>query len=250
MIIVIVMPTYNEASCIGDMVRVLTEKVFPEIVDAEMHLLVVDDDSPDGTGQIVRDLALRHPNLHLLTGPKKGLGWAYVRGMKHAMTTLHAAAVIEMDGDFQHDPSYIAPMVRQFRDGADYVIGSRYVQGGSVPASWQRHRKFMSYWGNQAARRVLKAPHLHDLTTGFRLSRVNGVLDQIVLEDLMELDCFAFKVDLLWETVQHARRIEELPIHFQERRKGATKFSLRELAATIRVLLRLRAKSSRRTPSP
>lgn len=247
MTIVIVMPTYNEASCINEMIGVLMEKVFPEITAATMHLLVVDDDSPDGTGRIVRDLALRYPNLHLLTGPKKGLGWAYVRGMRHAMSELHASAIIEMDSDFQHDPRYIAPMARKFLDGADYVIGSRYVRGGSVPASWQWHRKFLSYWGNQAARLVLKTPSLHDLTTGFRLSRVIGVLDRIDLENLMALDRFAFKIDLFWQTTRFARRIEELPIHFQERSKGATKFSLRELAATGRVLLRLRARDSRGT---
>ncbi len=129
--IVIVMPTYNESSCISEMIETLMKVTFPG-VQAEMHLLIVDDSSPDGTGQIVRDKMGLYPHLHLLTGKKEGLGWAYVRGINHAIKELHADAVIEMDADFQHDPLYIPEMVRRFHVGFDYVIGSRYTKRGGV----------------------------------------------------------------------------------------------------------------------
>lgn len=250
MTIVIVMPTYNEAACIGDMIRVLLERIFPEITRARMHLLIVDDDSPDGTGDVVRAMALRYPCLHLLTGTRRGLGWAYVRGMKYAMDVLHADAVMEMDADFQHDPACVPHMVERLLAGADYVIGSRYTVGGSVPASWLRYRKFLSFWGNRAFRCLLNERRIHDYTTGFRLTRVKGVLDQIVLENVPALERFAFKIDLLCRTLNCTRRIEEIPIHFQERRAGTTKFSLKELAATGRVLCRLIGRNIRQIGYP
>jgi dolichol-phosphate mannosyltransferase len=237
--IVIVMPAYNEASCIGEMIETLMERTFP-CVQADMHLLIVDDSSPDGTGQIVRDKMNLYPHLHLLTGKKGGLGWAYVRGLSHAMKELHADAVIEMDADFQHDPIYIPEMVQRFQAGFDYVIGSRYTDEGGVPSTWPWHRKLFSSLGNLVARFVLETHNIHDLTTGFRLTRVRGILDQIALDKLMALDRFAFKIDLLYRTVCLSRRITELPIQFQSRASGETKFSLQEVIATCRVLVSLR----------
>lgn len=239
--IVVVMPTYNEASCIAEMIDTLMGITFPSVQE-DMHLLVVDDDSPDGTGQIVREKMDRYPRLHLVTGSKQGLGWAYVRGFTHAIRNLNADAVIEMDADFQHDPSYIPGMVRLFRQGYDYVIGSRYIAGGGVPASWPWHRRFMSVMGNRAARLALGMHDIHDLTTGFRLTRVKGVLDRIALEQLEALDRFAFKVDLLAQTVGLSRRVCELPIQFRSRASGDTKFSPGEIVATCMVLLSIRMK--------
>jgi dolichol-phosphate mannosyltransferase len=243
--IVIVMPTYNESSCIGEMIETLMERTFPR-VQADMHLLIVDDSSPDGTGQIVRDKMGLYPHLHLLTGKKEGLGWAYVRGISHAMNALHADAVIEMDADFQHDPIYIPEMVRRFQDGFDYVIGSRYTKGGGVPSTWPWHRKLFSSLGNQLARFVLETHTIHDLTTGLRLTKVKGILDQIALDELMALNRFAFKIDLLYRTVCLSRRVTELPIQFQSRVSGETKFSLQEVVATCRVLICLRMKKPQR----
>jgi dolichol-phosphate mannosyltransferase len=236
--IVIVMPSYNESSCIGEMIETLMERTFPD-VQADMHLLIVDDSSPDGTGQIVREKMSLYPHLHLLTGKKEGLGWAYVRGLSHAIKELHADAVIEMDADFQHDPMYISEMVRRFQTGFDYVIGSRYTNGGGVPSTWPWQRKLISSLGNRMARFVLETQNIHDLTTGFRLTRVKGILDQIALKDLMALDRFAFKIDLLYRTVCLSQRVTELPIQFQSRASGETKFSLQEVVATCKVLVSL-----------
>src|SRR3989304_8418905 len=131
--IVIGMPSYNEAENMPRMIEELFEKEFPQIKGAEMHLLGVDDNSPDGTGKIVKEKEGKYENLHLLTGEKKGLGWAYIRGFKYAMEKLGADAVMEMDADFQHPPRFVKDMVRAYLDGSDYVIGSRYIKGGSVP---------------------------------------------------------------------------------------------------------------------
>jgi dolichol-phosphate mannosyltransferase len=239
------MPTYNEASCIGEMIETLMERTFPA-VQADMHLLIVDDSSPDGTGQIVRDKMNLYTHLHLLTGKKEGLGWAYVRGLSHAMKELHADAVIEIDSDFQHDPIYIPEMVQRFQAGFDYVIGSRYIKGGGVPSAWPWRRKLFSSLGNRIARFVLQTPDIHDLTTGFRLTRVKGILDQIALQELMALDRFAFKLDLLYRTVCLSRRVTELPIQFRSRMSGETKFSLKEVMATGRVLVALWMKKPHR----
>jgi dolichol-phosphate mannosyltransferase len=245
--VVIVMPTYNEAACIGEMIETLLGGTFPD-VQADMHLLIVDDSSPDGTARIVTEKMSRYPHLHLLSGKKEGLGWAYVRGIGHAIKELHPDAVIEMDADFQHDPSYIPEMVRRFHAGFDYVIGSRFINGGAVPYRWPWHRKLLSKQGNRLARFILQVKNIHDLTTGFRLTRVKGILDQIALQDLMALDRFAFKLDLLHRTARLSRRVTEIPMQFQSRASGETKFSLREVVATFRVLVSLRIKQTDRWP--
>lgn len=244
--VVIVMPTYNERDNIARMIEVLFEQVFPKIKDTEMHLLVVDDNSPDDTGEVVREKSKKYEKLHLTTGEKQGLGMAYVRGMKYAMKKLNADAVMEMDADFQHDPKYIEDMVRVFSEGADYVIGSRYIKGGSIPAEWEIYRKAISYFGNLFARVVLWLPKVHDTTTGFRLTRVRGVLDKIDLDNLMELHRFAFKVDLLFQSVKNADKVVEVPIHFAPRKKEKSKFSMAEMIATYKVVVFLRLKASQR----
>ncbi len=244
--IVVVMPTYNESKNIGRMIDELFTLRFPKIKNAEMHLLVVDDNSPDGTGDIVKKATKKHKNLHLIQGEKSGLGMAYVRGFKYAMKTLKADATLEMDSDFQHDPKHVIEMVQPFLDGADYVIGSRYIKGGTIPAGWATHRKAVSFFGNLLARAVLFLPNLHDTTTGFRLTRVKGVLDQIDLDHLMELHRFAFKVDLFYQSVKLSKKTVEVPIHFGERTEETSKFSLQEMVATNKVLFLLRWKASQK----
>lgn len=252
--IVIVMPAYNEAENMGLMIPELFEKVFPKIAGAEMHLLIVDDYSPDKTGDVVKQymekykqsLPLRGKNLHLLQGEKKGLGWAYVRGFRYAMEKLGADAVMEMDADFQHPPRFVKPMVDAYLAGADYVIGSRYIKGGSVPREWAFFRKFVSYFGNLFIRLVLLKPKLHDLTTGFRLTKVKGVLDKIDLENLMELERFSHKVDLFYQSVKNAKKVVEVPLQFAARTKEISKFNPKETISTFRLAIILGIKDKQR----
>lgn len=250
----IVMPAYNEAENMGLMIPELFEKEFPKITGAEMHLLVVDDNSPDGTGDIVKkymdrykqSLPLCGKNLHLLQGEKKGLGWAYVRGFRYAMDKIGADAVMEMDADFQHPPRFIKPMVKAYLDGADYVIGSRYIKGGSIPKEWALFRKAVSYFGNLFIRLVLLKPKLHDLTTGFRLTRVKGVLDKINLENLMELERFSHKVDLFYQSVKNAKKVVEVPLEFAARSKEISKFNPKETISTFKLAIILGIKDKQR----
>lgn len=238
--VVVVMPTYNEAQNIGAMVDFVCGEVFGRISQADMHLLVVDDNSPDGTGRIVRRKMRQYPNLHLSSGSKQSLGRAYIRGFHYALEKLSPDALVEMDADFQHDPGYLTQMVAAFRDGADYVIGSRFIPGGSLPSGWAWYRKAISRLGNSFARYMLRIGDLHDFTTGYRLTRVNGVLDQIDLRHLRCLDRFAYKVDLLYKTAKKAAKIVEIPIHFAERRHEDSKFQIAEIMATLRVIMLLR----------
>src|SRR5262250_2950510 len=124
--IVIVLPTYNERDNIGLLIQAL-EREFQTIPAHEMHILVVDDNSPDGTAGVVEQAMRQYNNLHLLLGSKAGLGAAYIRGMRHALVELSADAVCEMDADFSHDPADIPRLVAALEAGADFVIGSRYV---------------------------------------------------------------------------------------------------------------------------
>lgn len=246
--IVIIMPTYNEAENVPEMLAVLTKKVFPSIKNADMHLLIVDDNSPDGTGDIVKKFIKKNKSakVHLLTGKKQGLGMAYVRGMEHAMEKLKADAVIEMDGDFQHDPKYLKPMVKAYLEGADYVIGSRYLQAGGIPKEWEFYRRAISYFGNLFTRLMLWIPNLHDVTTGFRLTRVNGVLDKIKLRKLMELHRFAYKIDLYSQSVDLSSKTVEIPIVFSMRTREKSKFNLNEIVSSYKVVILIRLKKSER----
>jgi dolichol-phosphate mannosyltransferase len=235
--VVIVMPAFNEAENIDPMIEELCGKEFPKIENADMHLLVVDANSPDGTGKIVKEKQSKYKNLHLLSKEKGGLGADYVAGFKYAMKELNADAVMEMDADFQHPPRFVKPMVEAYLNGAEYVIGSRYIPGGSVPKEWAMFRKAVSYFGNLFIRIVLVKPKLHDLTTGFRLTKVDGVLNKIDLDNIMEPRRFAYKVDLLYQSIKNAKVVKEVPLEFAPRTKEQSKFDTKEMISTFRVAI-------------
>ena len=238
--ITVIMPTYNESENIGAMVEALAGDVFPALEkhkNVKMQLLVVDDNSPDGTGKIVEDHMKMHATVLLLRGPKRGLGYAYIRGMKYAMRDLGADAVIEMDADFQHPPRKVAELVGRYVEGADCVIGSRYVPEGGVPAEWAFYRRAISFLGNQFIRHFVFRGKIHDCTSGLRLTKVSGVLDKINLDALLCPESFAYKVDLLSQIIKVTRNIVEIPLQFQLRIKEKSKFSFREIYPTLKVAL-------------
>lgn len=240
------MPAWNEAENIEGMIKELVDMEFPKI-NADMQLLVVDNHSKDGTENVVKEASKTRKNVHVIQqGNKSGLGWAYVAGFKYAVNKLGADAVIEMDADGQHPPDNVKRMVQAYLDGADYVIGSRYIPGGSVPVEWALSRKAVSYLGNLFIRLVWLKPSLHDTTTGFRLTEVKGVLDKIDLEHLMALDRFAYKVDLLYQSVKNASKMEEVPLEFRPRTKEKSKFNFKEMLATFKVAIILGIKDKQR----
>ena len=164
---VIVLPTYNEAGSIED----ITKRIFDatsNIPNWSVEILVVDSSSPDKTGEIVKRMQKTYKGLHLLETPKEGLGKAYMRGFEYATETIKTFVIFEMDADGQHDPKEIPNFLKQIEQGADFVIGSRYIKGGSIPKEWGIDRKFFSVFGNWIIRLGFMK---QNIVTGKRVSQ-------------------------------------------------------------------------------
>lgn len=233
--IVVVMPTYNEKDNIGRMIDELVGKVFPKIKDHKMLLLVVDDKSPDGTGEIVRQKAKKYKSIFLVEGEKAGLGAAYARGFSHAIDKLHADAVMEMDADFQHDPNDLPRFVAEFDKGYDYIIGSRYISNGSIPKEWTIDRKILSIGGNLIYQVSLFIWDVHDFTTGFRLARVKGFLGEIDFSKVFSKS-FSYKTRLLYEMKKRGAKVKEIPIKFNLRTEGESKQTTNSILDALKVI--------------
>lgn len=239
--IVIIVPTYNEAGNIS----ILIEGIYHAFGsgDRDLHILIVDDDSPDGTADIVRALQAEHETLHLITGRKEGLGAAYVRGMSHAVEELHADIVCEMDADLSHKPEDLPRLITEIDAGADFVIGSRYVKGGSIPEEWGLMRKANSLFGNIVARYVAGIYSVRDCTAGFRAIRVR-LLRRIDLTGL-RVQGYAFQVALLHEAKRNDAAIVEVPVDFIDRTAGESKLGLSDIVEFIVNAWWIRFQSSR-----
>jgi len=246
---VIVIPTYNEKDNIGKTIELL-EEVFQNIRRHEMAILVVDGNSPDGTAEEVLEKKEEYKNVHLLVEKeKRGIGAAYVDGFKYAIWNLGAEFVFEMDADLQHNPEDIKRMLERIDSGADCVVGTRFIKGGAIPKNWGLHRKFLSFFGNIFARVMLGAWELHDVTSGFRVTKVKGVLEKINLDNLRSLR-FAYKVDLYFKIYSKGAKIVEVPIHFVERTAGESKgefkgISKNDFLDTLRVVTLIRYEKSK-----
>ena len=229
-IAVIVIPTYNEAKTIDKMIDYLFGRIFPSIRDWQMKLLIVDDTSPDGTYKIVQRLQKKYKDLYLYLNPKKmGIGYAYVVGFKYAMEKLKAEVVIEFDGDFQHPPETIPLLLKEIESGADYVLGSRKIPGGSVPRNWGLKRKLFTYLGGFLARFILFFPfkpfwQITDPTTGLKVSRVKGFVDRLNMDNLYSYK-FGYKLQFLYQMVKLGAKVKEIPLQFQLREAGSSKIA-------------------------
>jgi dolichol-phosphate mannosyltransferase len=236
--VIIIIPTYNEVESTSKMIPALA-KIIPTIKSHKIEVLYVDGNSPDGTPDVIRKHQIKYKWLHLLVEAKKGgLGAAYASGMKYAMKELGADWLLEFDADFQHPVEDIPRLIAEIDHGCDYVIGSRYVPGGSIPASWGFNRKFLSVVGNLVARVCLVLPHIHDVTTGFKLSRVRGFMDQFDFTTLLSKS-FAYKIHLLFYMVQKGAKVKEVPFHFATRDTGESKIIKNEMQETLRVIFLL-----------
>ena len=192
-----------------------------------MRILIVDDNSPDGTADVVRSLQANNDNVHLLTGQKAGLGTAYIRGMNHALHVLQADLVFEMDADFSHKPEDIPRLLSEIEAGADFVIGSRYVPGGSVPKTWNLVRRLNSMGGNLAARYIAGIPQIRDCTAGFRAIRAS-LLRRIDFSEL-RVQGYAFQVALLHAALEEGGKIREIPVDFVDRKQGESKLQFSDI---------------------
>jgi dolichol-phosphate mannosyltransferase len=225
--ITIVLPTYNEAENLPNLVSALF------LLPLDLGVLVVDDNSPDGTGDIANNLAKQHPgNLNVLhRAGKLGLRSAYIEGFQKAFE-LGAGAVVQMDADFSHDPAVLPEMARRLATH-DVVIGSRYIEGGSLDDRWPAWRKALSAFGNFYARTILHSP-LQDMTTGFRMWRREALQNMPL--DRIRSNGYIFLVEMAYVAFLMGFRIAEVPIHFADRRWGKSKMSLKiQLEAAIRI---------------
>jgi dolichol-phosphate mannosyltransferase len=200
----------------------VVDAALPELARTGEHrILIVDDGSPDGTGQIADRLAAEHPEVEVLhRTAKEGLGRAYVAGFHHALAA-GAERVMEMDSDFSHDPRDIPRLVAATREGADLALGSRYVPGGGVE-NWGLVRRFVSRGGCVYAQAILRVP-VRDLTGGFKCFR-REVLEGIGIEQ-MHADGYGFQIELTYRALKAGFHVREVPIVFHERRAGDSKMS-------------------------
>ena len=227
--VVVIVPTYNESGNIVALIDALQAQF--RALPHDMHVLVVDDNSPDGTAGLVSSAMRRHANLHLITGAKAGLGAAYIRGMQYALGELAADAVFEMDADFSHDPHDVPRLLAALENSADLVIGSRHIAGGSIPKDWGLWRKLNSKGGNWVARYVAGLYGIRDCTAGFRAIRAS-VLRRVDFATL-GVKGYAFQVALLHQMVTLGARVVEIPVHFIDRKAGSSKLGLRDIVEFI-----------------
>lgn len=234
--IVIIIPTYNEQKNIASLLHAIEcqcKQLLQEDANLDPHVLVVDDHSPDGTGNEVRRLQAQIPNLHLLEGCKAGLGTAYIRGMLHAIQHLNADVVFEMDADFSHKPADLPRLLAPLRSGeADFVIGSRYVKWGSTPANWGWKRRLNSLGGNLVARHSARLKDVQDCTAGLRAIRCT-VLHKIDLRAL-NVKGYVFQVALLSAALKVGARVREVPVDFVDRTQGVSKLQLSDVTEFVR----------------
>lgn len=227
----VVIPTYNEA----DNLRAMTAALFALPIP-QLQLLVVDDNSPDGTGQVADALVQQYtlppfaagesvrPRLLVIhrTG-KGGLGTAYVAGMQRALAD-GADYVVQMDADFSHSPDYIPQMLGvMLATNADVVIGSRYVPGGTLDAGWSWWRRLLSWWANFYVRLILGL-RIRDMTAGFKLWKRQALLD--IGLDKISSNGYSFQVEMAYLCEKLGYRLVELPIHFEDRRIGKSKLDV------------------------
>lgn len=221
--IFVVPATYNEKDNIEEFITVLEEEVFPKIKNHEMHILVADDNSPDGTGEIVKKLMKKYKNLGINQGDRRGLGAAYIRTMGYAIENLGADVVVSIDADFQFDPHDLLKYIEKMDEGYDIVIQTRYSQGGSIPENWPIQRKLFSIVANLFVRTVFMKFAVHDWTGGFR-----AIKKEVFLKEKPEMEGYngyIFQIAFLHKTVRDGFKVGEVPLHFSDRKLGSSKIA-------------------------
>jgi dolichol-phosphate mannosyltransferase len=220
----VVLPTYNEAQTIAEVLRRLRQAL------PAARILVVDDASPDGTARIVRSTGAELGGIDVLArAGKLGLGSAYRDGFVDGLRR-NFQVLVEMDSDLSHDPAAVPDLLRAIEGGADLAVGSRYVAGGSVTHWSGRHRRALSRWGNRYARWVLALP-LADATSGFRAYRA----DIVARLDLpsVRAEGYGFQIEMAYRVARAGGRIVEVPIAFIDRARGVSKMSLRIIVEAL-----------------
>jgi dolichol-phosphate mannosyltransferase len=215
----VVVPTYNEAANIEPFVNALLKLPVPDL-----HLLIVDDNSPDGTGEIADQLASeRSAHIGVLHRPaKSGLGTAYIQGFTRALDE-GADYIAQMDADFSHSPRYLARFVKKIPN-YDVIVGSRYVPGGQLDERWSGWRYLLSWWANSIYVRLLLGLKVRDATAGFKIFQ-RAALEKINLSQVRS-NGYVFQVEIAYLCEQNGLRILEWPIYFEDRRIGQSKMTV------------------------
>ena len=218
----VVLPTYNEAENIES----ITKAIFSmqsNIPTHELYVIVVDDNSPDGTQEIVKQQMQQFPQLHLVTGNKVGLGDAYKRGISFAIKTFNPDLLLQMDADGQHDPKLIPEFINLANNDFSLVIGSRFIDGGKTP-DFSIWRKFLSILGNWLVRNLGGVKHVKDCTSGFRCIKANLISKCDF--NYLSTKGYSFQSSLVYELIRHGAKPIEIPIIFKDRVKGQSKLTL------------------------
>jgi dolichol-phosphate mannosyltransferase len=225
-------PTYNERDNIEAIARAALA------ADPRIDVLVIDDNSPDGTGAVADALAASDSRAHVLHRPsKQGLGLAYLDGFRWALSHGYSF-ILEMDADFSHHPRYLPVLIDRAEGGADLVLGSRYVAGGGT-VNWGAVRKLVSRAGSLYARTILRLPQ-RDLTGGFKCFR-RLVLESIDLASVHSTG-YAFQIELTYRAIKKGFQVEEIPIVFEDRRVGQSKLSRGIILEALAMVWKLRLK--------
>lgn len=226
---VVVIPTYNER----DTIERLIDDVLAQ--DEDIHVLVVDDHSPDGTGEIVDRLMVTNERIHVLHRPgKMGLGSAYRQGFASALA-MGADFIVEMDADFSHDPATLPRFLKAIQE-SDLVIGSRYLNGISV-VNWPLRRLMLSYFANWYTR-LITGLRIMDCTSGFKCFRRN-VIESIDMETIRS-DGYSFQIEMNYRCVEKGYRVTEIPIIFIDRRSGSSKMSKKIVREAVVMVWKLK----------
>lgn len=230
--VVIVAPTYNEIGNIENLIG----QVFKEqekVSNWEIHLLVVDSHSKDGTVEVVKSMMKKYRKLHLLETPKEGLGRAYIKGFKYAEDKINPYLVMEIDADGQHDPEKIPEFLREVEKGADFVIGTRYSKGGSIPSNWGLHRKILSLGANIFVRLGFMKFKQTEWTNGYRAIKM--WLVKKAYSHLENYSGYVFQVAFMDFAIKNNAVMAEIPVHFKERKYDKSKINAAQY--TIQVFL-------------
>lgn len=237
-IVAVVLPTYNERDNISKLLDAILEQKFL-LRNTDLHILVVDDNSPDRTAEIVEKYQISNKEIHLLKNSKKeGLGAAYIRGFAYVIENLNADILVEMDADFSHNPLDLPRLITEVLKGNDFVIGSRYIEGGSIPNDWSILRRVNSKLGNIIAQKVAGLGQIRDCTGGFRAIKT----DLIKEIDLVKLGVkgYAFQISILNAALKKHAKVVEIPIHFTDRKFGQSKISVFDILEFLINTLELR----------
>jgi len=219
---VIVLPTYNEAKNVEELIPKIFQ-IAATVANWEIHVIIVDSYSPDRTEDAVIKLIKRYPRLHLLRLKERGLGLAYLSGFKTAIEKLQPYLLFEMDADLSHDPKNIPEFLKAIEAGSDFVIGSRYMKGGSIPNDWGVHRKIFSFFGNLIIRLGFMKPKITEWTNGYRAIKVWVI--KSTSDQLKNYSGYVFQIAAIDRALKQGARISEIPIKFVDRKHGQSKIS-------------------------